>query len=103
MGVYFELMTVIRGIIYFSSPVKILSLQEYSSFFLSLLNIISFQIQGSLWFTANLVPCGFMSDSFNGNVDSGKIYQEAQGGSNSEDKNSKYMALYDVILTSKSL
>jgi hypothetical protein len=35
MGVYFELMTVIRGIIYFSSPVKILSLQEYSSFFLS--------------------------------------------------------------------
>jgi hypothetical protein len=52
MGVYFELMTVIRGIIYFSSPVKILSLQEYSSFFLSfflsLLNIISFQIQGSL-------------------------------------------------------
>jgi hypothetical protein len=42
-------------------------------------------------------------DSFNRNVDSGKIYQEAQGGSKSEDKNSKYMALYDVILTSKSL
>lgn len=44
-----------------------------------------------------------MSDSFNCNVDSGKIYQEAQGGFNSEDKDSKNMALNDVILTSNSL
>ena len=48
-----------------------------------------------------------MADSFIYNVDSGKVSEEAgtpfQGGSLSEDKDSKYMFLSDFVSTGNSL